>query len=103
MTLDSWVQWSFEKWERGRHPFHSFALARQAERDMGKPVSHDDFCEAMQKAGYKIKSRYGRALYFDCLDTKEKRAYYRQKYLACDDRVKHPLLDLRQYPGALAS
>jgi hypothetical protein len=100
MTLESWIQWSFEPWPAGRHPFHSFCLARQAERDMGRPVSHDEFCAAMEKAGYKVIGRYGRALYFDCLDTAEKRKYYRQKFLACDERAKHPL-DLRNYPGAL--
>lgn len=29
--------------------------------------------------------------YFDCVDTAEKRAYYRKRFLACDDRVRHPL------------
>jgi hypothetical protein len=100
MTLQNWIRWAFEPWPTGRHPFHSYALARQAERDMGEPVSHDEFIAAMKAAGYREKARYGRAVYFDCLDTAEKRKYYRQKYLACDDRAQHPL-NLRQYPGAL--
>jgi len=92
MTLESWITWAFEPWPKGRHPFHSFALARQAGRDMGVPVDHDAFVAAMQKAGYRAKSRYGRAIYFDCRDTAQKREYYRKRFIGCDERVKHPLV-----------
>ena len=101
MTLKSWIAWGFTKWPKGRHPFHSFALARQAERDIGRPIEHAEFCEAMRAAGYVEKSRYGRAVYFDCLDTTSKREYQRKRYIGADEKVKHPLLDLRQYPGAI--
>ena len=35
MTLESWIRWAFVPCPRGRHPFHSHALCRQAARDMG--------------------------------------------------------------------
>jgi hypothetical protein len=91
MTLESWIKWAFVPCQNGRHPFHSYALCRQAARDMGVPIDHDTFVAAMKAAGYRVVRRYGRAIYFDCLDTPEKRAFYRRRYIACDDRVIHPL------------
>lgn len=90
MTLQAWIQWAFKP-SKGRHPFHSHALCRQAERDIGAPIDHDTFLAAMKAAGFRENSRYGSAIYFDCADTAEKRAYYRKRFLACDDRVAHPL------------
>jgi len=102
MTLSQWIDWGLEKWEKGRHPYHSWALCRQASRDIGTPIDHDEFLAAMQAAGYKVKAWYGSAAYFDAIDTASKREYQRKRYIGADDRVKHPLLDLRNYPDALA-
>ena len=54
MTLESWIKWSFVPCPRGRHPFHSHALCRQAARDMGMAIDHDDFLAAMKAAGYRV-------------------------------------------------
>jgi hypothetical protein len=45
----------------------------------------------MKLAGYRAVRRCGSAIYFDCIDTAAKRAFYRRRYIACDHRVKHPL------------
>lgn len=92
MTLDNWITWAFRPHRgRGRHQFHSWALARQAARDLQAPVEHEDFIAAMLRAGYQIVERRGRAVFFNVQDTIEKRAYIRSRYLAADDRVRHPL------------
>lgn len=91
MSLQDWITWAFRRWPKGRHPFNSYALARQAERDMGAPIDHDLFVAAMKAAGYHVVCRYGSALHFDCLDTTAKREFYRKRYIGCDDRVRHPL------------
>lgn len=91
MTLHDWINWAFEPCPKGRHPFHSYALCRQAERDMGVPVEHKAFVAAMIVAGYCVKCRYGTALYFGCMDTPAKREFYRKRYIGCDERVGHPL------------
>jgi len=91
MNLQDWIMWAFRPWPKGRHPFNSHALARQASRDMGVPVAHDNFVSAMKAAGYRVVCRRGSTLYFDCLDTPAKRAFYRKRYIGCDDRVRHPL------------
>ena len=92
MTLENWIRWAFEPWPNSRHPFHSYALCRQAARDMGVPVDHEEFLVAMEKAGYHPKCWYGSAAYFDCLDSPSKRQYQRKRFIGCDDRVKHPLV-----------
>lgn len=99
MTLKSWIKWAFKPWPKGRHSFHSFALARQAERDLGRPVTHNEFASAMKAAGYRVVCNYGRAMYFDCQDSSEKHKYYRKRFIGCDETIKHPL-ELRQHNGA---
>lgn len=91
ITLASWIKWAFVPWPKGRHFTHSYALCRQAERDMGVPLDHAKFVAAMTAAGYRVVAHYGSAYYFDCLDSKSKREYYRKRFLNCDDRVQHPL------------
>jgi hypothetical protein len=58
---------------------------------MGMAIDHNDFLAAMKAAGYRVQSWHGSAAYFNCLDTPAKRKYYRRRFLACDDRVAHPL------------
>ena len=58
---------------------------------MGRPIDHDEFVSAMKAAGYRVMSWRGSAAYFNCLDTPAKRAYYRRRFIACDDRIAHPL------------
>lgn len=91
MNLQSWITWAFRPWPKGRNPFNSYALARQARRDMGVRIDHEAFVAAMKAAGYRVVCRHGSALYFDCLDTPQKREYYRKRFIGCDNRVKHPL------------
>jgi hypothetical protein len=91
ITLDAWVSWAFRP-HRSWHPFPSTALARQAARDTGTPVSHDEFNTAMKGAGFQIVRRSGSVVFWGVRDTAEKKEYFRRRYLAADDSVEHPLL-----------
>ena len=90
MTLDAWIQWAFRPCS-GRHSFHSLTLANQAVRDMGSPVDHADFVDAMNRAGYRVARQFGDKLFFNCRDTAAKRKYYRRKYVMLDELARHPL------------
>ena len=91
MMLESWIKWAFVPQSKGRHPFHSWALCRQVSRDLGEAIDHDTFITAMQAAGYRIVCRYGSAAYFDCRDSRSKRAYQCKRFIGADERVRHPL------------
>ena len=90
MTLESWIKWAFVP-HKGRHPFHSWALCRQASRDLGRSINHEEFLAAMKATGYPPKSWYGSAAYFDCRDSQSKRQYQRKRFVGADERVVHPL------------
>lgn len=93
MTLSNWIKWALEPHAKP-HNYHAYVLARQAARDMGVPVSHIEFVNAMKEAGYTIATRRGGAIFFAARDTLSKRKYYRQKFLTADDTAVHPLFDL---------
>jgi hypothetical protein len=97
MTLNDWVKWSFRQ-HRSWHPYPSTALARQAARDLGVPVTHEEFNAAMQAAGFKIVRHSGNVVFFGARDTGAKRRYLRQRYLCADETVTHPLLERTRRP-----
>jgi hypothetical protein len=45
----------------------------------------------MEAAGYRVAQQYGPAIYYACQDTPAKRKYIRQRWIAADERVSHPL------------
>jgi hypothetical protein len=90
MNLDAWVRWAFRP-HNSWHPFPSPVLARQAARDLGGPVAHDEFNAAMHAAGFQIVRRRGNVVFWGARDTVAKRQYFRGKYLAADESVVHPL------------
>jgi hypothetical protein len=90
VTLDDWIRWALQPHKRW-HPFPSTVLVRQAARDLGTSIAHEDFNTAMHAAGFKIARRSGNAIFWGARDTVEKRRYFRRKFLAADDTVVHPL------------
>lgn len=90
MTIEAWIAWAVRP-DKHRHHYHSFVLAQQAARDLQASVSHDDFCRAMEAAGYKVAQHWGKAVYFACQDTAAKRQYIRQRYVMANDNIEHPL------------
>ena len=90
MNLDTWIRWAFRPC-KSWHPFPARVLARQAARDLGQPVSEKDFCRTMSAAGFKIAKYSGNTVFYLVRDTAEKLRYFRQKYLAADDKITHPL------------
>jgi hypothetical protein len=89
MTLSEWISWGLQPCKR-RHQFHSYVLARQAERDMGTPVSQGDLKTAMKAAGFEIAAQRGSAIFYAARDTVSKRQYFRRKFLTADDTAIHP-------------
>jgi hypothetical protein len=95
MTLLQWIAWGLQPCDR-RHKFHSYVLARQAARDMGAPVAHEEFRAAMKAAGFKVVDQRGSATFYAARDTLSKRQYFRRKFIVADDTAVHPLVEAAQ-------
>jgi hypothetical protein len=90
MTLDAWVRWAFRPCKCWNN-YPSAVFLRQASRDLGRSVSHEEFVAAMQEAGFEVAHRRGDLLYYLVQDSNAKRLYLRQRYVAADETMQHPL------------
>ena len=91
MTLHTWIRWAFRPTD-SRHRAGSISLAKQAGRDLGREVTHAEFCGAMRQAGFRVACVLRGNQFFACTDTSQKKNYQWRKFVCLVD-VPHPLLE----------
>jgi hypothetical protein len=99
MTLANWVRWAFRPCKYWNH-YPSAVFVRQASRDLGRAVTHEEFVAVMKDTGFEVSHQHGDSIHFYVQDSNSKRVFYRQRYVAADETMQHPLTIHSQHDHA---
>ena len=91
MTLESWVLLGLSATQELAPVPESSVLRGRLLRDIGHPFHTRTSTPPCTRLDSRSCRRSGNAIFSGARDTVEKRRYFRQKYLAADDTVVHPL------------